>query len=330
MLSADYILSFVTEEEVFRHFCSEAKIGKVIRSPLRDDKNPSFSVYRKNGKVMYYDHSTGDGGNCFEFVKKMYNVDYHECLKIIASEMNIMVNNHGYTRQPLKESERNKKYVSNSKRSDIRIKKEDWNDAALSYWLDYGINLEILNKYNIINCAMVFLNGEHIISSTRKVPCYAYLFYKDNQYSFKIYRPKAKTFRWMSNTNRTVLQGWDQLPDNGDILIITKSLKDVMVLRSLGYYSISMQNEVSSIKDTVVQELYDRFNSIYILQDFDYAGVSGVNKLRKAYGFKYFFIQSFSNRSNGLKDISDYRKAMGEQKTKELLKNFINEDKEFR
>jgi 5S rRNA maturation endonuclease (ribonuclease M5) len=98
-----------------------------------------------------------------------------------------------------------------------------------------------------------------------------------------------------------------------------------MVLSSLGYPSLAMQNEVSSIKNTVVEELYNRFDNIFILQDFDYAGVSGSNRLKKAFGFKPFFIQRFSTRSNGLKDISDFREVNDYDSTKRLIDSYINE-----
>ena len=45
-----------------------------------------------------------------------------------------------------------------------------------------------------------------------------------------------------------------------DFIIITKALKDVMVLRTLGFISVALQNEIASIKDTVAHELYERFN----------------------------------------------------------------------
>ena len=108
------------------------------------------------------------------------------------------------------------------------------------------------------------------------------------------------------------------------MLIITKALKDVMVLRTLGYTSVALQNEIANIKDTVTHELYERFNDIYILNDFDYTGVKGANKLRKRYGFKPIFLQDFKTRSNGFKDISDYRKSHTSEETKCLINKLIS------
>ena len=45
----------------------------------------------------------------------------------------------------------------------------------------------------------------------------------------KIYQPYSN-FKWLSNTSASDLQGLSQLPDRGDTLVITKSLKDVMCL----------------------------------------------------------------------------------------------------
>ena len=51
--------------------------------------------------------------------------------------------------------------------------------------------------------------------------------YKVNS-KFKIYRPlNSKYTKWRTNLEITDIQGYAQLPDTNDLLIITKSLKDI-------------------------------------------------------------------------------------------------------
>lgn len=46
-------------------------IGK---SPFREEKHASFSVGQKNGNWFYFDHSTGEGGNIFTYLKEKYQL----------------------------------------------------------------------------------------------------------------------------------------------------------------------------------------------------------------------------------------------------------------
>ena len=66
-------------------------------------------------------------------------------------------------------------------------------------------------------------------------------------------------------------QGWKQLPEKGDELIITKSLKDVMSIDSiLGIPAVSLQSEGTKPKPHIIQELKNRFKTIYLLYDNDF------------------------------------------------------------
>ena len=54
---------------------------------------------------------------------------------------------------------------------------------------------------------------------------YAYKVYNH----FKIYKPYADKYtKWRNNLTELDIQGYKQLPKTGDILVITKSMKDVM------------------------------------------------------------------------------------------------------
>src|SRR5690606_12979161 len=71
---------------------------------------------------------------------------------------------------------------------------------------------------------------------------------------FKIYRPFSpdKKYKWLSNTRIDNIQGMKQLPERGELLIITSSLKDCMVLRVLGYYAIAPMGEGMIIPEHIM------------------------------------------------------------------------------
>jgi hypothetical protein len=66
---------------------------KAINSPLRNDKNPSFSVFlANNGLWMYKDFSNDDAGTAIQFVQKRYNLSFKEALEYVQRENNINFN----------------------------------------------------------------------------------------------------------------------------------------------------------------------------------------------------------------------------------------------
>lgn len=328
-ISKEELLSKISEYQIFTfYFGKDFSLGKAYCSPLRKDDNPSFVVNIRNGRLSWIDFGTNSKGDVFDFVSKLFGLTFKQSVLKIAFDFNLeQVKN---IKSPF-ECIRTAGYITNKKpfiheaKGAIRIKVRKWSKTDAEYWLPYNINSELLNLYKVFPVEKAYLDDIIIYNNNTSCPCYAYMFYKDNKYTYKLYRPFNKNKKWKGNIDRSVLQGWSQLDPFAEILIITKSLKDVMVLRSLGINSLAMQTESSFIKQTVMLELRSRFNHIYILQDYDKAGILGTFKLTRAYRFlKWFFIQDKKTKTNGLKDISDYIKGCGKEKTIELLKNKLN------
>lgn len=143
---------------------------------------------------------------------------------------------------------------------------------------------------------------------------YAYKVYNN----FKIYRPLADKYtKWRNNLTDYDIQGYEQLPQKGDILFITKSMKDVMCLYEMGYPAISPSSESTFIPKDVLEQLKTRFKRIIILFDRDVAGVKRSRKLSQETGLEAMFI----NKKFKAKDVSDAVKA----NSFEEIKNWLNE-----
>jgi hypothetical protein len=138
--------------------------------------------------------------------------------------------------------------------------------------------------------------------------------------AFKIYRPLAnKADKWRSSLTAYDLQGFEQLEADGDLLIITKALKDVMLLRELGYNAIAPPSESTGIPEIIMNNLKKRFKRIVIFYDNDAAGFKNSELLKSEYSLDSIVIPA-----NDSKDISDYFKANGKEKTIELLNSLIS------
>ena len=124
------------------------------------------------------------------------------------------------------------------------------------------------------------------------------------------------------------LQGLSQLPDSGDTLVITKSLKDVMCLDIWGIPAIAPASESCVIPADIADNLNDRFARIYILYDFDRTGISFANKHRKLYGFMPLFFTNgkFDTFDYKAKDLSDFIANNGVRAGAELIEYVCQEE----
>lgn len=331
-LSKEAIETKISPYEIFSYYIgNDFDSGQVMISPLRkNDKQPSFSVFHSNkaNTLLFKDFGVNESGDCYKFVQLLFRCTFREALIRINIDFNLKLwfNDMTHSLDKYQGFISNKKHLEITDKLPLQVKMQNFTYSDLLYWKQYGIDEKMLKTFNVISISHLFYGNTVIATSSSNCPMFAYVFYKDGQHSFKIYRPlsKDKRKKWFSNTNRTILQGWDQLPSISNEIVITKSLKDVMVCTLLGHTSLSMQTETSMIKDTVMDEIRVRFNEVYVIQDFDYAGVKGVNKMRKMYFYVHpRFIQHLGNRSNGIKDISDYMAKYGKEKTNEFLNKLL-------
>ena len=53
-ITLDYILSKVTEYDIYARYLGQFKVGFIYNSPFRKDKNPSFGIFRSRRLENYY------------------------------------------------------------------------------------------------------------------------------------------------------------------------------------------------------------------------------------------------------------------------------------
>lgn len=293
-----YILKHVSEEEIFQKYLRiEVSMRGKFASPLREDKIPTcnFFRHRSSREIYLKDHSGHFCGNCFDTVMFMFNANFGQALEIIASDFGLIENNVDRKPTAIVHKER--------KKSKIEFNPRNWMQCDVVFWERYGIKAPLLLLYKVSPIQSLFLDGNIHYTHHSNNPAYHYGFGENDD---KVYFPKKKSFRFLCNTS--TLQGYDQLPETGKILIITKSLKDVMVLYNLNYSSVAPQSESMAITERDYQELSERFDTIYSWYDFDLTGVRTANKMKKLYGINAIFLTNgrFKSRNFGAKDVSDW------------------------
>jgi hypothetical protein len=329
-LSDEEILNRISCLDIFSYYIGkDFKFGRAIRSPLRKDKSPSFTIFKHNsGRYFYKDFSTGDTGDCFTFLTRMYAIKRFDTYRLIDNDFQLGISTKSFTSPTKKYVGKHIKELEELEPSSttIQIKSRVWTaQEDKKFWNRYGICCNILNKYNVKPVEHVWVNDYLIASSNKYNPIYAYDF---GDGRFKIYQPYNKTHKWLSNTSSHDLQGSPQLPASYETLVITKSLKDVMCLDIFGIPAVAPSSESCIIPKDIVNDLYNRFNKIYILYDFDRTGVSFANKHKKLYNFIPLFFTNgkFNTFDFKSKDLSDYIANNSVRDTGKLIEIICQEE----
>jgi len=316
-VSKDLILEKTTQFDIFRHYIgSNLKLGKTINSPLREkDNNPSFGIFKnKAGNIMYKDFGTGKYGDCFDFVSKLLSLDFKGTLARVWGDI---AKRGKVSLEGLKI--RNYKHSGNK---EIFIKSRYFTANDDSYWGQFCISRDTLKKFNVTPIQHYWINDIMYRDVYKKDdPAYAFGVYT----KFKIYRPyvKDKKDKFRSSCGTHDMFGLQQLVNKDKILIVTKSLKDVMVLYELGYNSVATQGETCTIPKVIMDDLVDRFDNIYVLYDNDSAGIEGSNTLTKTYNhLKQIYIPDNHN----CKDIGELIENKGVRTAKFVMKKLLKNE----
>lgn len=314
VITENFILEHLTEETIFCYYMGISRITKKLYcSKVRNDKKPTCGFFRKS-RLYLKDFATGDCYDCFGLVSRLYKCSYHSALKQVANDFNLTKS------KSLEKIKIVPKYKDKG-RSKIQIEKQDFSKEQLDWWKQYGITEEILKEFNVYSCKSIFLNDNLNAISNEKCPIYGYFMGTNKGIElWRIYFPFRTSYRFLSNTSANKIQGIKQIPEKGKLLVITKSMKDVMCLYSLGIPAIAPNSEHLFISDDVLNNLKSRFKHIIVLYDNDLAGINGMNKIKHLHPD---LIYSWIPRKLGSKDISDLYKSIGVLKLKALISKYL-------
>jgi len=318
-LNKDFILSKVSEKQIFDFYINKPyKLGELLKSNLRgDDDTNSLNVFMRNNELRYKDfgHSYG---NCFEYVKNLFKCDYRKAMQIIANDFNIVP---GAVDKTIKPDHSFAEDFMSFQKVIVPVKR-GWKLLDKQYWTDrYYIPIDLLLEYEINAANYIYLKnkpdnmfiwGHHLDDN----PIYYYKL--DNAY--KVYRPfSAKKGKWLSTTKEFDIQGLKQLPKKGELLIITSSMKDVLVLKVLGYDAIALGGEGNNIPDKILDYLYTYYDNIIIFYDNDEPGLKYGQKMAENVSGGYIHIPLEYKE----KDISDFIHIHRIDNTIDLMRKLI-------
>lgn len=323
--SYEDLFNKVSEKEVYEYYLQESiKDNQLYICPFHKDTNPSLGFkLMPSSMLIHRCFGCGERGSVINFVSKLFNLNSNqEILDKIYLDLNLDLARPVSLAIAYKNKAISDKIITEDN-TVIIVEKQNFTLVDYNYWKQYYISLNTLLKYSISSCRRVFIKKVKedklvlFAEYSNTNPIYSY---QVND-KYKIYRPlnPTKKYKWLSTTKAEDIQGLAQLPTKGKLLIITSSMKDLLVLKVLGYNAIALGGEGNRIPAKILDYLYACFDRIIVFYDNDEAGIKYGRKFSSEIGSEYIFIPKKYRE----KDISDFVKIYSLDKGRELIKNLI-------
>lgn len=321
------ILNTVSEEEIFRHFFGEFKLRTLYKSPLRQEKNASFNIYKSATGLRYKDFG-GDQGDVFDFIMKKEGVNFTGALNLITNAFNL-----GRER-PIK---RALKFRSSAPMIDIAVRKRIvWQEKPfpeygeqISFWEKYGITIDLLKEYNTYNVEWCKFLSNKLKPVTRTAkpffPIYVYK-YDDDPEVLRFYEPKQPkgALKFYGNTRMYDIFGLNQIKEKVPLAGLVAGQKDAMsVYANTGIRCISLNSETTSLSDDIYQQMLEKADRWFVLYDNDRTGMEEMKKIYKTHKLDIVDISKITPLNDSSLYFENIIKNEEEQKLTKLIYDTI-------
>lgn len=317
-LTKELIESKISQETLISNYYGVPIKKGLFCAKHRTDSHPTCCYYKRNGRIYIKDFGSDYYGDWIYVVEQKFNCNYYDALAIAANDFDI---------QKIPHLNKNKVKISNeslseNKQSIIRVEIRDFQQYELDWWNKFGISLQTLKKFRVFSCKNIWINDHIIHLETNNQLVFGYYGgIKDGIEQWKLYWPNNKKYKWLSNRDSSQLQGARMLPKSGgDLIIIQKSLKDVMLLYEFGIPSVAPNSENIFLSDEKLMKLKSKFKRIIVWYDNDAPGKAYLEKIKKEHPeLDYFYIpEDFKE-----KDFSDFYKKYGKDEATKFLNKYI-------
>ena len=336
-ISPNEILGKVSQEDIFEYILQQPfSYGDRYISPIRVDTSPGCKfTEREDGVVLFTDFGNEVGKThltCWGLIMEINKVNLQGAINIVIEAFGLPRDKKEYT-EPMIFNYNGTKGSYYKNREDVReslvkitYKKKLMERRDIIYWSKFLITPQNLWEDAVHSASYIHINNGYKQKSYGFHPmglCYAIDFID----AVKVYQPLAKEYKWISNCNENHIGNIDNLPKNGDRLVICKSYKDHRVMRNLtgeqGYVWFQAEGTVPSTD--ILVNLTQRFKEIVVFYDNDDKGIESSRKLAQ------FLCEIKENIARavwipievGYKDVAEMVSKEGRKDTLELVKQLI-------
>ena len=247
-LTIENILLRVSQKDIFESIVGEKiEIDKYYHSLVREaDNNPSCYFTWFGDKLLFIDFAYKKQQlDCFGVISEKYKISLQESLSLVNLHFKLGLNGTGNP-SPIKFPKINfQKTITNTNNVNIIFKPRPFNLTDIEYWSQYDITIEDLTNekvYPILWYKFYSFKLNKMVIVRPKTITYA--FYEFQPF-VKIYSPylDKKKGKWVTNVTSNHIGGLQTIKTFNEKLIITKSLKDKIVIKNFGIDAIWFQSE---------------------------------------------------------------------------------------
>jgi len=320
-LLAESILDKISEYDIFMFYMPHKgwKLNVVTLSPFRNERNPSFIIGNKHGKLTYIDFAdTSKRGDCFTFVQQLFNLaGMRDVLLMIDRDFKLGISTGEMTEEYKKITSAYKQPENLGKRySLIQVVTRNFTQEELAYWNQYHQDIEDLKKNQVYAIKKLYFNKAlYPLKDTELRFGYFY----DGHW--KIYRPFGdKKSKWVpNNVPITVMDGKEDIV-NCETAFINKSKKDYMVMKKVFPCCCAVQNEgVGCFSPENVEYLKANSDRQILSFDSDVTGVKNSQQITKLFDFGYVNVPKRYLKED-IKDWADLAKTYGLKRIEDYLR----------
>jgi len=320
-LLAESILDKISEYDIFMYYMPTKswKLNIVTFSPFRQERNPSFIIGNKHGRLSYIDFAdTSKRGDCFNFVRQLHNLaSLKDVLMMIDRDFGLGIRSGHSTEQYKVITSAYKQPEDLGKRySLIQVITRKFTQEELAYWNQYHQDVEDLKRNQIYSIKTLYYNKDRFPLKDTEL---RFGYFYDGHW--KIYRPFAdKKSKWVpNNVPITAMDGKEDIV-NCELAFINKSKKDYMVMKKVFPCCCAVQNEgVGCFSPENVEYIKANSDKQVLSFDSDVTGVKNSQQITKLFNFGYINVPK-RYLKEGIKDWADLAKAHGLKKIEDYLR----------
>lgn len=282
--------------------------NKPINSPLRTDKNPSFSLFNHEGIWLFKDFAEGSSGNIFTFLMKRYGITYKQALEKVKNNSSLVPVNPQNS-------------LKIAKKEELRIDFIDcpFEDKHRQYWDKYGLDEQFLKENNVFAVSHWGFNDKiRKVQKSRAV--FAYFAEDiDKVKILQVGKDVTKQEKWKNTVPNNYLWNFPETKCNQ--LWVVKSYKDMLCLKKhFNFCATAVQNEDYKILEPNMSRILDISEDVVLCYGSDDMAVKNCRIIQQKYNTKYFNTPKWMLKRNVI-DIADCIAYYGVKKVEELLKN---------
>lgn len=336
------LLDEITDYDIYCELIGhDVEVGGAIESPLRDNDHKSFSLFipttiedAREDEIWWTDFSLGGSGNVFSFVQEFADFKYGidlvtrmDVIKFLDTELDLGIYTESSGGSIIK---RDLDFEAAKIRKDIQFTSRKLTRRDKFWWCEIAVDKELLEEHDVRSLKYLLDDDYTIKYKFRQSELgFAFVVYD----KVKIYCPEAGEFKWRNTCPADYIMGAAQC-SRDDVLVITKSMKDILCFKSLMFCDvIAAQSEKFKYPPELIAKIKARYSKVYIVMDYDETGIAAAARL-EAEGFEVVWvskdvIESDNTRIVLDKDFSDYLRNHGVREgighLKMLFPNLPNE-----